>query len=84
MAVGYFVNGRRVNPHAPGDLLSANAVTHLHGDDFMRELGAEMFRRLPLEQQAAVVNAWAKSNSGKPSERSEAFEALLTEIFAAV
>lgn len=83
MAVGYFVNGKRVNSHAPGNLLSANAIVHLHGDDFMREFGAEMFRRLPLEQQAAVVNAWAKANSGKPRERSEAFEALLAAIFAA-
>jgi hypothetical protein len=83
MAVGYFVNGRRVNPHTPGDLLSADAVTHLHGDDFMRTFGAEMFRRLSLEQQAAVVNAWAKANSRKSRERGKAFEALLAAIFAA-
>ncbi|CAD6547871.1 hypothetical protein [Paraburkholderia metrosideri] len=83
MAVGYFVNGRRVNPHAPGNLLSADAVTHLHGDDFMRTFGAEMFRRLPLEQQAAVVSAWAKANPRKNSERNDAFETLLTAIFAA-
>ncbi|MGF6571954.1 hypothetical protein SAMN05443245_5674 [Paraburkholderia fungorum] len=80
MAVGYFVNGVRVNPHAPGNLLSANALTHLHGDDFIREFGADMFRRLPLEQQAAVIGAWSKANSDKAKERSEVFEALLAGI----
>lgn len=83
MAVGYFVDGRRVNPHAPGNLLSADAITHLHGDDFMRTFGAEMFRRLSLEQQAAVIGAWTKSQPRKNSERNESFETLLAAIFAA-
>jgi hypothetical protein len=83
MAVAYFVNGTRVNPHAPGNLLSADAVTHLHGNEFMRTFGAEMFRRLSLEQQAAVVNAWAAANSHTSRERKDAFDMLLTEVFAA-
>lgn len=82
MAIGYFVDGRRVNPHAPGDLLSADSVAELHGDDFVRTFGAEMFRRLPLDQQAAVVKAWADAYSIISAERGKAFEALLGEIFA--
>ncbi len=83
MAIAYFVDGKRVNSHAPGDLLSADAVTHLHGDDFMQSFGAEMFRRLPLAQQAAVLRAWAEAYSGKRRERSKAFEARLASILAA-
>jgi hypothetical protein len=82
MAIGYFVDGKRVNPHAPGDLLSADAVAHLHGEDFTRTFGAEMFRRLPLAQQAAVLRAWADAYSARTRERSKAFEALLGPIFS--
>jgi hypothetical protein len=80
MAISYFVDGKRVNSHAPGDLLSADSVIQLHGDDLMQSFGAEMFRRLPLEQQAAVVRAWTKAYSAKTRERSEAFENLLGDI----
>lgn len=83
MAVAYFVDGKRVNPHAPGDLLSADTVTHLHGDDFMQSFGAEMFRRLPLAQQAAVVKAWADAYSVASRERGKTFESLLGAIFDA-
>lgn len=80
MAINFFVDGARVNPHAPGGLLSADALTQLHGDDFMRCFAAEMFKRLPLAQQAAVIRAWAEAYSAKSRERSKAFETQLTEI----
>lgn len=83
MAIGYFVDGKRVNPHAPGDLLSADALTHLHGEDFAQTFGAEMFRRLTLAQQAAVVRAWTDAYSAKSKERSKMFERLLRPILSA-
>ncbi|RFU47672.1 hypothetical protein [Paraburkholderia sp. DHOC27] len=83
MALSFFVDGRRVSPHAPGDLLSEDAISQLHGDDFIRTFGAEMFRRLPLAQQAAVVRAWTEAYSAKNKERREAFESLLEPILAA-
>jgi hypothetical protein len=46
--------------------------------------GAEMFRRLPLDQQAAVVRARAEAWSAQRRERSEAFETMLrTDILSA-
>jgi hypothetical protein len=83
MAITFFVDGKRVNSHTPGDLLSADSVTTLHGDDFMQSFGAEMFRRLPLDQQAAVVRAWAEAYSVRSEERREVFEMLIDDIFAA-
>jgi hypothetical protein len=83
MAITFFVDGKRVNSHTPGDLLSADSVTTLHGDDFMQSFGAEMFRRLPLDQQAAVVRAWAEAYSVSSEERREVFEMLIDDIFAA-
>jgi hypothetical protein len=82
MAIVYFVDGMRVNPHAPGDLLSGDALAQLHGDDFMRSFAAEMFKRLPLAQQAAVIRAWADAYSGITRERSKSFETLLEPILA--
>jgi hypothetical protein len=83
MAIGYFVDGMRVNPHAPGDLLSGDALAQLHGEDFMRCFAAEMFKRLPLAQQAAVIRAWGDAYSGAFRERSKSFETLLGPILEA-
>jgi hypothetical protein len=83
MAISYFVDGKRVNPHAPGGLLSDDAVAHLHGDDFMRAVGAETFRQLSLAQQAAVVKAWTDAYSVRGRERCRKFEASLGAILGA-
>lgn len=66
----------------PADLLSGDAVAHLHGEDFIQTFGAEIFRRLPLAQQAAVSRAWANACCVRNGERSKAFEPLLGPIFS--
>jgi hypothetical protein len=80
MALAFFVDGRRVNPYAPGVLVSTEAIAELHGEDFVRSVGAEMFRRLSVEQQAAVVQAWSDAYSAQPGERNNTFKASLRVI----